>query len=490
MNIFLDIDNTICRVDAAAGVDRYRNATPIQERIAHANDLYDKGNRITYWTARGKASGTDHSALTREQLATWGAKYHELRFDKPAYDLYVDDKSQHSEAYFQQITSRFTQPSKVPKGWGYELVITNTPKYCGKIMHFRKGAKFSMHFHIQKTETWYVYSGKFEFRYINTADATIQTRPLNVGDVVTNEIGQPHQIICLEEGDVFEVSTQHFDSDSYRVMPGDSQSTVSDTTLQCPCTIPNGLFLGHLGLGDQILLAPAMKAIASKCNTLYVICKDIYESALRTILASAENIVLVPIPNITDFAAEVQAINAAIGTLPAPLTQYFSGNFSSCPNPPSDFPLHFYKDLDLDWTKSKSEFVFPNTPKSQELAALLESIPHIFVHDNSSTKDIDLNDRIRKENPGRLVINPERNAYRPEEPEYRLAAKFIRTANDLNILDYKATIESAAQLHLIGSCFFAFAAMLTPIAFLKVVYCRDRARFPTLTVGTWLQVDI
>lgn len=46
---------------------------------------------------------------------------------------------------------------------------------------------------------------------------------LNPGDTVTNEIGEPHQIICIEEGDIFEVSTHHVDSDSYRVMKGDSQ---------------------------------------------------------------------------------------------------------------------------------------------------------------------------------------------------------------------------------------------------------------------------
>ena len=47
--------------------------------------------------------------------------------------------------------------------------------------------------------------------------------PLEIGDSITNEIGEPHQIICLEEGDVFEVSTTHYDSDCYRVMKGDSQ---------------------------------------------------------------------------------------------------------------------------------------------------------------------------------------------------------------------------------------------------------------------------
>jgi quercetin dioxygenase-like cupin family protein len=81
-----------------------------------------------------------------------------------------------------------------------------------------------MHFHIKKTETWYVSSGKFTFKWINTKNADINVEDLNPGYVITNEIGEPHQIICDEEGDIFEVSTTHCDEDSYRVMKGDSQN--------------------------------------------------------------------------------------------------------------------------------------------------------------------------------------------------------------------------------------------------------------------------
>ena len=82
-----------------------------------------------------------------------------------------------------------------------------------------------MHYHLKKKETWYVTSGKFLFKYINTQNADIIELSLDIGDTITNEIGEPHQIICIEEGDIFEVSTAHYDSDSYRIMKGDSQNT-------------------------------------------------------------------------------------------------------------------------------------------------------------------------------------------------------------------------------------------------------------------------
>ena len=50
-------------------------------------------NHITIWTARGSNSGIDWTELTKKQLADWKVDYDELLLKKPAYDLYIDDKS-------------------------------------------------------------------------------------------------------------------------------------------------------------------------------------------------------------------------------------------------------------------------------------------------------------------------------------------------------------------------------------------------------------
>jgi len=221
MHLYIDIDGTICTKASDAP---YTSCTPLLDRIQKVNERYEAGDTITYWTARGSRSGVNYEELTRQHLAQWGCKYHHLLFGKPDYDLYIDDKSHNVDLFWpRHDTQTITHPVRVEKGWGYELILENNPKYCGKILHFNQGAKFSMHFHIQKQETWYVSSGKFRFRLIQTDTATITESLLHPGDCVTNKPGQPHQIECLEEGDIFEVSTQHFDSDSYRVMKGDSQ---------------------------------------------------------------------------------------------------------------------------------------------------------------------------------------------------------------------------------------------------------------------------
>jgi quercetin dioxygenase-like cupin family protein len=112
---------------------------------------------------------------------------------------------------------------KVPKAWGEEVIIHNDDGYCGKLLRFRKGGKFSMHFHSVKTETWYVNYGKFILTFIDTKIADRRTTTLVNGDIVHVEKNTPHQLEALEDGEIFEVSTPHSDEDSYRIEKGDSQ---------------------------------------------------------------------------------------------------------------------------------------------------------------------------------------------------------------------------------------------------------------------------
>ncbi len=111
----------------------------------------------------------------------------------------------------------------VKKGWGHELIWATNDKYCGKLLRFNQGARFSMHFHAVKDETWYVLEGRFVVKYIDTTNASVLEKELNVGDVWRNRPLLPHQIICLEEGTIIEVSTPDSVEDNYRVGKGDSQ---------------------------------------------------------------------------------------------------------------------------------------------------------------------------------------------------------------------------------------------------------------------------
>ena len=101
----IDVDGTIC--DWEPGRD-YTLSQPITERIKVINKLYDEGNIIKYFTARGmgrfkgrsdKAIETFH-AITESQLDRWGCKYHQLILGKPSADVYIDDKGINDNDFF------------------------------------------------------------------------------------------------------------------------------------------------------------------------------------------------------------------------------------------------------------------------------------------------------------------------------------------------------------------------------------------------------
>ena len=117
------------------------------------------------------------------------------------------------------------QEGKIEKGWGYELIWASNDMYCGKIMVFEKvGSKFSMHFHKEKDESWFVNNGRFLLNYIDTTTAEYKSMELTEGMTWRNPPLLPHQLVCMEPGSsITEVSTPDSVEDNYRIAPGDSQ---------------------------------------------------------------------------------------------------------------------------------------------------------------------------------------------------------------------------------------------------------------------------
>ena len=92
--IYIDIDGTICTNPEEVSTEYdYAKSSPIKENIEKANKLYDEGHKVVYWTSRGSLSGIDWTDLTKKQFKEWGVKHHELRLDKPFFDIFIDDKN-------------------------------------------------------------------------------------------------------------------------------------------------------------------------------------------------------------------------------------------------------------------------------------------------------------------------------------------------------------------------------------------------------------
>lgn len=110
----------------------------------------------------------------------------------------------------------------VAKNWGSEFWIVNCSEYCGKLLKFNKGKRCSWHRHEKKDEVFYLQSGLMVVRFseeddIKKADAIL----LKPGESFHVYKGLRHQMFAIEDSELFEFSTQHFDSDSYRITLGD-----------------------------------------------------------------------------------------------------------------------------------------------------------------------------------------------------------------------------------------------------------------------------
>lgn len=105
------------------------------------------------------------------------------------------------------------------KEWGYEQWIANNDNYCGKLLRFVSGKSCSWHYHKLKHETFYIQEGTLDVTFGFTDDIkAAASKALYPGDIFEVPPGLRHRMTAMG-GDcvMFEFSTTHFETDSYRI---------------------------------------------------------------------------------------------------------------------------------------------------------------------------------------------------------------------------------------------------------------------------------
>ena len=116
-----------------------------------------------------------------------------------------------------------------PKGWGSEFWVVNKPEYCMKMLVMEAGKQMSWHYHKLKDETFYMLDGAVILLYSMDdcmVDGKFESNMANVklmtmGSVFHVPPGMKHRLIANQHSRIMEVSTQHFEEDSYRLEKGD-----------------------------------------------------------------------------------------------------------------------------------------------------------------------------------------------------------------------------------------------------------------------------
>jgi mannose-6-phosphate isomerase-like protein (cupin superfamily) len=109
---------------------------------------------------------------------------------------------------------------RVEKLWGGEYWLVNTPDYCSKVLELFSGAQGSLHYHLDKDETFFVVEGlvRLEVQPSPASDEPRTVLELSPGDFYHLPPGTPHRFSSLTPRSlILEASTHHEDADTHRL---------------------------------------------------------------------------------------------------------------------------------------------------------------------------------------------------------------------------------------------------------------------------------
>jgi hypothetical protein len=103
--------------------------------------------------------------------------------------------------------------------YGYEIVWANTNTYSGKILVFETaGAKLPLHFHQQRSKSWFVNAGKFRVQWVDTQDGKCYAKELPEGSTFHVPALLPTSLESLVPNSaIAETGTNQIANDIYRL---------------------------------------------------------------------------------------------------------------------------------------------------------------------------------------------------------------------------------------------------------------------------------
>jgi len=84
----------------------------------------------------------------------------------------------------------------------------NSKPYVGKLIHIDADARLSLQIHDQKSESWYLVSGRAKVIWEREPDGGLLETELEPGAGYSCEAGQRHRLIGITACDIIEVSTR------------------------------------------------------------------------------------------------------------------------------------------------------------------------------------------------------------------------------------------------------------------------------------------
>jgi mannose-6-phosphate isomerase-like protein (cupin superfamily) len=100
-----------------------------------------------------------------------------------------------------------SEPRKVDKPWGSELIWAETDRYVGKVLFVKAGESLSLQFHRAKDESWLVQAGRAKLELGPAGDAVLSEEVIGPGSSFHFGPGTVHRVTAIEDTTIVEVST-------------------------------------------------------------------------------------------------------------------------------------------------------------------------------------------------------------------------------------------------------------------------------------------
>lgn len=222
-------------------------------------------------------------------------------------------------------------------------------------------------------------------------------------------------------------------------------------------------FVSHNGLGDNITNIGAVNFLLQYYETLYFLCKDIHKKNVEY-LFSDKPVIIVPFDSNNEFTQIKDILNKVSDDIFASgmHKKYIQNRITqpdllSYKQTDKNYTIDychirdFYYDIGLDLSIYYDYFDIRSTALSTKYYNELKNYKIIFMHSQSSNREINLNDvyETYKNNTEYIMICANKNMYDNEHALHELAAKYV----NLHVAHYIDIIKHAELFHIIDSCF-------------------------------------
>lgn len=221
--------------------------------------------------------------------------------------------------------------------------------------------------------------------------------------------------------------------------------------------------LTHLGLGDHILCIGAVRYLSTCYDTVLLVCKQHNKQNMELFYMDDDNIELYLVENDSDISPRYGCKYETFAKITQDMDLYIAGShcLNKHPNPYTDLPLNFYRDMIVDESCFETYFHINTPHESSILYNKLKDIPeYIFLHNSASNGIIFSIDYVETQlNINRhdvLIVNPNYNIYNQNDKLFGIANEFV----NFPLAYYIETINNASKIIITDSSFFALAMML------------------------------